>query len=65
MVEPLIALLVVCLVVAVVCAVLLYAVNLLPIEGNFKQIIHLLIILIAVLIIIFKALPLLGIAGVH
>ncbi len=62
MVPGLISLLIVCLVVAVVCAVLLYAVNLLPIEGNFKQIIHLLIILIAVLIIIFKALPLLGVA---
>lgn len=61
MAEALIALLVTCLVVAVVASVILYCVNLLPVEPNFKQIIRMLVILIACLIIIFKALPLLGV----
>lgn len=62
MVAALIALLVVILVVAVVVAVLLYCEALLPIEPPFHQIIRALIILIAALVIIFKALPLLGVA---
>lgn len=61
MVEGLIALLIVCLVVAVVCAVILYAISLIPVEPNFYQIIRVLVIGIGALIIIFKALPLLGV----
>lgn len=63
MVAALISLLIVCLVVAVVASVILYCVALLPIEANFQQIIRILVILIAALIIIFKALPLLGVAA--
>lgn len=36
----------------------------LPMDANFKQIALILVILVAVLIVIFRALPLLGIAGV-
>jgi ABC-type glucose/galactose transport system permease subunit len=61
MVEALIALLVVCVVVAVVASVILYCVALLPVEPQFQQIIRMLVILIAALIILFKALPLLGV----
>jgi ABC-type glucose/galactose transport system permease subunit len=62
MVNALIALLIVVLIVAVIASVLLYCVQLLPIEPSFQQIIRALIILIAALIIILKALPLLGVA---
>jgi hypothetical protein len=61
MVEGLIALLIVCLVVAVVAAVILYAVSLLPLEPPFHQVVRVLVIAICALIIIFKALPLLGV----
>lgn len=61
MAEALIALLVTCLVVAIVASVILYCVAMLPLEAPFPQIIRMLIILIAVLIILFKALPLLGV----
>jgi hypothetical protein len=62
MVEGLIALLIVCIVVAVVAAVVLYAVTLLPLEPPFHQLIRTLVIAVAALIIIFKALPLLGVS---
>jgi len=61
MVEALIGLLVVCVVVAVTASVILYCVRLLPIEPNFQQIITALVVLIAVLIILFRALPILGV----
>ena len=62
MIEGLIGLLIVCIVIAVIAAVILYCINLLPIAGNFQQIIRVQVILIAALIIIAKALPLLGVA---
>jgi hypothetical protein len=62
MIEGLIGLLIVILVVGIVAAVILYCVDLLPIEPNFKQIARVLVMLIAVLIILVRALPLLGMA---
>lgn len=62
MIEALIAFLIVVLVVAVVAAVLLYCIGLLPLEAPFQQIIRVVILLICALIIIVKALPLLGLA---
>lgn len=62
MVEGLIALLIVILVVGIVAAVIVYCIDMLPIDARFKQIAKVLVILIAVLIILFRALPLLGVA---
>ena len=64
MIEGLIGLLIVILVVAIVAAAILYGVELMPIDANFKQIIRLLVLLIAVLIILLRALPLLGVATI-
>lgn len=61
MISGLVALLIVILVVAIVAAVLTYCIDLLPINDQFKSICKILILLIAVLIIITKALPLLGV----
>lgn len=61
MIEGLIALLIVILVVGIVAAVIIYLIDMLPIEGNFKQICRVLVMLIAVLIILVRALPLLGV----
>jgi len=62
MIEGLIALLIVCLVVGVVAAVIIYCVQLIPLEPPFGQIIRVIVVAIAALIIILKALPLLGVA---
>ncbi len=62
MIQGLIALLITILVVGIVAAVVIYLIDMLPIEGNFKQIARVLVLLIAVLIVLFRALPLLGIA---
>jgi hypothetical protein len=62
MIEGLIALLIVCLVVAVIAAVILYCVSLIPIDPPFQQIVRILVVTIAALIIILKALPLLGVS---
>lgn len=62
MVEALIAFLIVVLVVAVIGAVLLYCISLLPIEPNFVQILRALVLLICAVIIIIKAIPLLTMA---
>lgn len=62
MIQGLIALLIVILVVGIVAAIIIYLIDLLPIEGNFKQIARVLVLLIAVLIILLRALPLLGVA---
>ena len=62
MIEGLIALLIVILVVGIVAAVIIYLIDMLPIETNFKQIGRVIVMLIAVLIILLRALPLLGVA---
>lgn len=62
MIEALISLLVVVIVVGLVAAIVLYLVEMLPIDGRFKQIARVLVILIALLVVLMRALPLLGIA---
>lgn len=61
MIDGLIALIVLIIIVGIVCWILLKLVDMLPMEGNFKQIAHALVILVAVLIVLAKALPLLGV----
>lgn len=61
MIDGLIGLLVVVLVVGIVYYVLTLVVNKLPIDDTFKQIFNLILILICVLVIVARALPLLGI----
>lgn len=62
MVNALIVLLIVVLVVGLIATIIVYCIDLLPMDGPFKQIARLLVIVIACLIIILKALPLLGMA---
>ena len=59
MISALIALLIVIVVVAIVAGVIIYCIDLLPIDANFKSIARVLVLLIAVLVILLKALPLL------
>jgi hypothetical protein len=63
MISGLIGLLVTILVIGIVAAILIYLIDMLPIDGRFKQIIKVLLLLIAVLIIIARALPLLGVSS--
>lgn len=62
MIEGLILLLVAIIVVGIVAAIIIYLIDMLPIEGPFKQIARVIVLLTAVLIILMKALPLLGVA---
>ena len=62
MVESLISLIVVLIVVGIVCWIVLRLVDMLPMEANFKQIAQALVILVAVLIVLFRALPLIGVS---
>lgn len=62
MIDGLIALLIVVLVVGIVVFVLKYVIDMLPIDGRFKQIAWILIVIIACLVILAKALPLLGVS---
>lgn len=62
MIEGLIALLVVLIVVGIVAAIIIYLIDMLPIDDNFKQIARVLVLLIAVLVILMRALPLLGVS---
>jgi hypothetical protein len=59
-IEPLIALLIAIIVIGIVAAIIIYLIEMLPIDGTFKQICRVLIMLIAVLLILARALPLLG-----
>jgi hypothetical protein len=61
MINALIALLITALVVGIVAWIIIYLIDMLPIEGNFKQIARVLVLLIAVLVILARALPLLGV----
>ena len=58
----LIELLVAVIVIGIVAAILVYLIDMLPLEGPFKQIARVLVMLIAVLIILSRALPLLGVS---
>lgn len=62
MLESLIGLAVVALVVGIVAWIVLLLLGKLPIEEPFGQIVRGLVIIIAVLIVLFKALPLLGVS---
>lgn len=57
----LINLLIVILIVGLVVAVVVYCVRLLPIDGRFKQIAEVIVIIIGVLIVLTKALGLLAV----
>jgi hypothetical protein len=61
MINALILLLITVLVVGLVAYLIIMLVDMLPIEGQFKQIARVLIMVIAVLVILAKALPLLGV----
>lgn len=61
MIEGLIALLIVVIVVGIVAGLIVWCIEMLPIEPNFKQIARVLVIVIAVLVILLRALPLLGV----
>lgn len=64
MVSGLVALLIAILIVGIVAAVIVYCIDLLPIDPAFKQIARVIVLLIAVLIILMRALPLLGVATI-
>lgn len=64
MVSGLVALLIAILIVGIVAAVIVYCIDLLPIDPRFKQIARVIVLLIAVLIILMRALPLLGVATI-
>ena len=57
----LIDLLITLIVVGIVAAIIVYLIDMLPIDGRFKQIARVLVMLVAVLIILMRALPLLGV----
>lgn len=61
MVEALVSLLILVVVVGIVAWIVLMLVDMLPIEPNFKQIARVLVLLICVLLILVRALPMLGI----
>lgn len=62
MIEGLIALLVVIIVVGIVAWLVIYMIDMLPMDARFKQIGRVLVMLIAVLIVLMRALPLLGVS---
>lgn len=61
MIEPLIALLIVIIVAGIVFYLLSIIIDMIPMDANFKQIAKVLLILICVLIVLSRALPLLGV----
>lgn len=62
MIEALISLLVVLIVAGIVGAILMYIVGLLPIDATFKQIATIIVWLLVALIVLMRALPLLGVS---
>lgn len=62
MIESLIALLIAVIVVGIVAGLIVWCIDMLPIAPNFKQIARVLVIVIAVLFILMRALPLLGVS---
>lgn len=62
MLNGLIALLVVIIVVGIVAYLISLLIDMLPLDGRFKQIAKVLVMLIAVLIVLMRALPLLGVS---
>lgn len=62
MIEALISLLIVIIVAGIVGAVIVYIIGLIPMEGRFKQIAVVIVWLIVALIVLARALPLLGVS---
>lgn len=62
MVESLIALIILIIVLGIVVFLVNMLIDLIPMDGRFKQIAKVLIILVAVLILLMRALPLIGVA---
>lgn len=62
MVESLIALIILVIVVGIVVFLINMLIDLIPMDGRFKQIAKVLIILVAVLITLMRALPLIGVS---
>lgn len=62
MIEGLIGLIVLLIVVGIVCWIVLRLIDMLPMEGSFKQIAQALVILVAVLVVLYRALPLIGVS---
>ena len=62
MVEGLVGLLVLIVLVGIVCWIVLALIDLLPMAGGFKPIAKGVVILLAVLIVLMRALPLLGVS---
>jgi len=62
MINGLIALLIAVIVVGIIAWLITYIIDMLPIDGPFKQIAKVLVLLVAVLVILAKALPLLGLS---
>lgn len=63
MVDTLITVIILVIVVGIVVYLLRLLLNIIPMDGNFKQIAWVLILLVAALIVISKVLPILGIAS--
>lgn len=63
MIEGLIALLIAIIVIGIVVAIIMYIIDLIPMDGRFKQIAKVLVMLVACLVLLMKALPLLGVSG--
>jgi hypothetical protein len=57
----LIDLLITLIVIGVVAAIIVWLIDMLPIDGRFKQVARVLVMLVAVLIVLMRALPLLGV----
>jgi len=64
MLEGLVALLIAILVIGIVAAIIIYLIRMLPIDPKFKQIGEIVVMLIAVLLILIRALPLLGVTSI-
>ena len=62
MIEGLIGLIVLLIVVGIVCWIVLRLIDMLPMEGSFRQIAQALVILVAVLVVLYRALPLIGVS---
>lgn len=65
MIESLIALIILIIVLGIVVFVINMLIDLIPMDGRFKQIAKVLLILVAVLILLMRALPLIGVSTGH
>lgn len=63
MIEGLIGLLIAIVVIGIIAAIVIYILDLIPMDGRFKQIARVIVLLIAALAILARALPLLGLSA--